>query len=61
MKPTLTEFFTQIQASPKFGTGASCNSSTDKCYGAVTSVIPATFLARWQSVGATMGLATDNP
>ena len=61
MKPTLTEFFTQIRASPKSGTGASCNSSTDKCYSAVTSVIPLTFLPRWQSVGATMGLDTDNP
>ena len=60
-KPTLTDLFVQMQAVPKSATGVSCNSSTDKCYGAVTSVIPATFLARWQSVGATMGLATDNP
>lgn len=61
LKPNLTEFFTQMQATPKSFTGVSCNSNTDKCFGAVTSVIPATFLARWQSVGATMGLATDNP
>ena len=59
--PTLTEFFGQMQAAPKSVTGMSCNSSINKCFGAVSSVLSGDFLTRWQNVGVTMGLATDNP
>lgn len=60
-KPTLTQFFEQMQASSKSSTGVSCHTSVNKCYAAISAAIPATFLARWQSVGTTMGLATDQP
>jgi len=59
--PTLSQFFAQMQASSKSAVGVSCSGSVDRCYGAVTAAIPASFVARWQSVGVTMGLATDEP
>ncbi|MBK8260434.1 MAG: hypothetical protein IPK80_03745 [Nannocystis sp.] len=60
-KPSLTEFFGQIQASSKTNSGVSCHTSVDRCYGAVVGAIPPAYSARWQNVGTIMGLASDEP
>ena len=61
MKPSLSQFFAHMEASSKSGGGVSCSSSVDRCYGAVTAGLPPSFVTRWQSIGVTMGLATDEP
>lgn len=63
VKPTLSELFGQLQSAVKSGNGPviACGPSVDRCYGAVSAAVPMNFLARWQYVGALMGLATDAP
>lgn len=64
-KPTLTQWFGQVQASLKVVTipaaSQACGPTVDRCFMAMKNAVGSEFEARWEAVGTQMNLKTDQP